>query len=209
MMKRNSRGIAVLMSALCAGGATLAAADDPRPLPDRLSGLINDYTPGSVNGGPYEMRGEWSLDLHHGSGTASFSAVLNMETSDWGISKGIVDPDEPSTRAAHTHHITVTNATVTHDSSVCPSFSPATGGGFVVTGTVHITGNGTPAPFESGGKPPSTAQVCVTGGSKVELSNLTLTLSGLATGHFGTQPIHGVVRCTWPPRQGMEGLCGG
>jgi hypothetical protein len=61
----------------------------------------------------------------------------------------------------------------------------------MVTGTVSVTGNGTPAPFESKG--PSTLQVCITGGSQVPLSNLSLLFVGPATTHFGTQPIRGVV----------------
>jgi hypothetical protein len=32
------------------------------------------------------------------------------------------------------------------------------------------------------------------GGSGVSFSNVTLVYKGLATGHFGAQPIHGVVR---------------
>jgi hypothetical protein len=153
------------------------------------------------------MRGEWSLDLHRKSGKASLSAVMNMETSDWGVSKGIVDPDVPTTRGAHTHHITMDDATVTLDTSVCPPFSPATSGGFVVTGPAHVTGNGSPAPFESNGNPLSTIQICITGGSAVELSNFTLTFSGPATGHFGTYAIRGVVTCTWPNRDDSDGLC--
>jgi hypothetical protein len=207
MTKRNRRAIAAVLAGIGAGASALAVAGDQGALPDELSGLINDYTPASVNGGPYEMRGEWSLDLHAGSGTASFTAAMNMETSDWGISKGLVDPDDPTSRGAHTHHITLANATVTRDSSLCPAFSPATSGGFMVSGTAHVTGNGSPAPFESGGKPPSTVQICITGGSKVELSNFTLTFTGLATGHFGTQAIHGVVTCIRPSRERKQGLC--
>ena len=202
------RGIAALIAGICAGGATLAMAGGPQQsLPDRLGGLLNDYTPASVSGGPYEIRGTWSLDLRGGSGRASFSAAVNMETSDWGVSKGIVDPDNPSTRGAHTHHITVANATVARDTSVCPAFNPATSGGFVVNGTADVTGNGSPAPFESGGKPPSSVQICITGGSTVELSNFTLTFTGLATGHFGTQAIHGVVTCASPSSDGKPGPC--
>jgi hypothetical protein len=209
MTKRNGRGIAVLLSGLCAGGMASAAAGDQPSLPNRLSGLLNDYTPASVSGGPYEMRGEWSLALRRDreSETADFSAAMNMETSDWGISKGIVDPNDPASRGAHTHHITLRNAAVTHDTSVCPTFSPATSGGFVVTGPANVTGNGSPAPFQSGGRPPSTVRICITGGSTVELSNFTLTFIGLATGHFGTQAIHGVVTCTSPDRDGKELLC--
>jgi hypothetical protein len=48
------------------------------------------------------------------------------------------------------------------------------------------------ASFESKGA--STLQVCIMGGAEVSFSNVTLVYSGLATGHFGAQPIHGVVR---------------
>ena len=64
MTKGERRGLAVLIFGICAGSvATLAAADDRDVLPDRLSGLLNDYTTGTVTKGPYEMRGEWALDL--------------------------------------------------------------------------------------------------------------------------------------------------
>jgi hypothetical protein len=208
MTKHNGRGIAALLAGICAGASALTLAADQPPLPDRLSGLLNDYTPASVTGGPYEMRGEWVLDLRGKSGMADFSAAMNMETSDWGISKGIVNPDEPMTRGAHTHHITLTKAVVSHDTSVCPAFAPATSGGFVVTGPAHVTGNGSPAPFQTGGRPPSTVQICITGGSTVKLSNFTLTFVGPATGHFGTYAIHGVVTCTSPNREGKQLLCG-
>ena len=99
------------------------------------------------------------------------------------------------------------NAAITHDTSVCPTFSPATSGGFVVTGPANVTGNGSPAPFQSGGRPLSLIQLCITGGSMVTLSNLTLTFTGGATGHFGTQAIHGVVTCSSPDRARTQGLC--
>lgn len=203
MTKCKRGSLAAVMLGICAGGSTAAVADD-HPLPQQLRGWLNDYSPGSVKGGPYEMRAEWSLDLHGASGKASFSAAMNMETSDWGISKGIVDPDDPVTRGAHTHHITVTNGIVSRDTSVCPTFSPATSGGFVVTGAARITGNGSPAPFDASG---NTAQICISGGSKVQLSNITFTLTGAATGHFGAQAIRGVVTCTWPSRERTHGLC--
>jgi hypothetical protein len=89
------------------------------------------------------------------------------------------------------HHLT--DATITHGASGCPADSPATTTRFSVNGTAtFITGNGNPAPFEAKG--PTTLQVCITGGSDVEFSNMTLVFTGPATGHFGTQAIHGVVR---------------
>ncbi|HEY1755515.1 MAG TPA: hypothetical protein VGG72_08975 [Bryobacteraceae bacterium] len=180
-------GIGIVLS----GAAWVSAqAQDLRPV--HFSGLLNDYSPSTVAGGPYEIRGDWSLDVV--SGTATFSADLNMETSDYGITGATqVDPANPATRSPHTHHISATNATVSYDTSVCPANSPATTvSGLVVTGTATTTGNGSAAAFESKGG--STIQFCIMGGSEVSYSNVTLVYSGPATTHFGTQPIHGVVR---------------
>ncbi len=157
-----------------------------------FKGVINDYSPSTVSGGPWEIRGPWSLDVER-SGTAKFSADLTMLTSDFGISDTTkVDPTNPATRSPHTHHISMTNATVSYDTSVCPANNPpTTGSGIVVTSTATTTGNGGPAPFESKGA--SSIQLCITGGSQVEFSNMTLVYTGPATGHFGPQAIHGVV----------------
>jgi hypothetical protein len=157
-----------------------------------FKGVINDYSPSTVSGGPWEIRGTWSLDVER-SGTASFSADLTMETSDFGISGTTqVDPTNPATRSPHTHHVSMTNAAVSYDTTVCPANNPpTTGSGVVVTTTAITSGNGSPAPFESKGA--STLQVCLTGGSQVQFSNMTLVYTGPATGHFGPQAIHGVV----------------
>jgi hypothetical protein len=171
-----------------AGG--LAPAQDLRIV--NFKGVVNDYSPSTVSGGPWEIRGTWSLDVER-SGTANFSADLTMETSDYGISDTTkVDPTNPATRSPHTHHISLTNATVSYDTSVCPANSPpTTGGGVVVTSTATTAANGSPAPFEAKGA--STLQVCITGGPQVNFSNMTLVYTGPATGHFGPQAIHGVV----------------
>jgi hypothetical protein len=182
--------------ALCvlalASGSALAQASSPFHFGRfvHFKGVINDYSPSSVAGGPYEIRGNWTLDWHGQS--ASFYAAVTMETSDSGTT---VDLTNPATRGAHTHHITMTNAQVTYtsDMSVCPAYSPATTSpNLVITGPVSITGNGNAAPFESKG--PTTLQICINGGSLVPFSNVSLVLTGPATGHFGPQAIHGVVR---------------
>ena len=180
---RSLCGIAIALA-----GVVLMRAQDLRDA--NFSGVISDYTPSTVSGGPYEVRGTWSLDIH---GTANFSADLAMETSDYGISDATaVDPTNPATRSPHTHHISMTNATVSYDPSVCPVFSPpTTGAAIVVTGTATTTGNGGPATFEAKG--PSTLQVCITGGTEVAFSNVTLVYTGPATSHFGPQPLHGAV----------------
>jgi hypothetical protein len=166
-------------------------AQDLRPV--RFSGTVSDYSPSTVAGGPYEIRGDWSLDVIRG-GTANFSADLNMETSDYGITSATqVDPTNPATRSPHTHHITMTNVTISYDTSVCPANNPPTTvSGLVVNGTATTTGNGGPATFESKGA--STLQVCIMGGTEVSFSNVTLVYTGPATAHFGAQPIHGLIR---------------
>jgi hypothetical protein len=155
----------------------------------RFRGTLNDYTPAST-GGPWEMRGSWNLVLHEGSGTADFTAALNMEQSDEGIinmaiAKGdtaspTVEFNTPALRGAHTHHIVLENK----------PFSKTSTGGIEVMGAINlVTKDGSPAPFGQ-----STLDVVVTGGTSVKYSNVTITFVGPATGHFGTQAIHGVVR---------------
>ena len=52
-----------------------------------------------------------------------------METSDYGISGATqVDPANPATRNPHTHHISMTNMTISYDTSVCPANTPPTTG---------------------------------------------------------------------------------
>lgn len=178
--------------ALAISAVALAQA----PPPEHLSGIISDYTPliSTANPtGPWEMRGHWSLDLKGRSGKADFSAFMTMGLSDYWVMATNSDASNPNIRSAHTHHIVMTDATVSYDTSSCPSFSPANTPRFIVTGPADIiTGNGNPAPFQKNGT--STLQVCISGGSDVEYSNVTLVFTGPATGHFGTQPIHGAVR---------------
>jgi hypothetical protein len=56
-----------------------------------------------------------------------------------------------------------------------------------------ITGNGGYPPFAPEGQL-SSLTVCVTGGTQVEFSNITLVFGAPASGHFGSQPINGAVR---------------
>jgi hypothetical protein len=187
---------------LLCGAAALAQA--PRAREVRLRGLLNDYTPSTVSGGPYEMRGKWEIVLNPAWDKADFSVEMDMETSDYGTQIGVVDPTNPATRGAHTHNISVTGAKIVWNMDGCPTFSPKTQQGFQFTGTVDLlTGNGSLAPFETN-PPSSMLQVCVTGGDfvsgSVPYSNLTMTFVDLPTGahspatkHFGLQAIHGVV----------------
>jgi hypothetical protein len=195
-------GIAILVCGLGLGG-TAPRADErrgPSHAPDHFRGLINDYTPASVKNGPYEMHGRWSLDLPARGDAARFSASMDMETTD----AGKIDQNDPTTRGAHTHHISMTDGVVTDDwATSCPAFSPAVTGGFVVTGHALVTGNGGPAPFGN----PTPLTVCVlgvgqapvAGAAHVKYSNVTLTFTMPASSHFGPQAIHGVVTgCAGP-----------
>lgn len=178
--------------------ATCALAQQRKPV--HFSGLINDYSPSTVKGGPWEMHGQWTLDLRpewdgEWITVADFSADMTM--SGYGTTAGLPDATKGG-QSPHTHHIKLTNKTVTWNMDGCPAFSPATLTGFQINGTVSlITGNGSNAPFESS-TPSSTLQVCITGGENVPYSvtnsNLSLVFGGPATTHFGTQAIHGVVR---------------
>ena len=173
-----ARTIAVLVLAAGVG----AQAQNWGHSDKRFSGVINAYT--SI---PYEVRGPWSLTLKHDSAKADFSAELNMEFSDgWVLAHtpSTTPPTppnfDPTTRNAHTHHITLVDATV----------SPITGG-FQVTGTASFTLNGNSAPTSVA---PSPVVIQITGGSVVEFSNITLTFLFPGSNHFGAAPLTGVVQ---------------
>lgn len=192
------RSIAVLALAVSTGAQVQA------PCPEHLSGIVSDYTPYNTAAvpptptGPYEMRGRWSVHLKEHEGKGDFDAEMAMELSDLWVSKNADPPTDLSVRGQHTHHITMTNAVLTRNTAVCPANSPATGPtGIVLTSVpnvsvVKITGNGGPASFESKGM--SSLQVCVTGNGEVQFANMSIVFGGPATGHFGSQAIHGVVR---------------
>ena len=54
-------GIGGFAIALSGVASVRAQAQDLRLV--HFSGVINDYSPSTVSGGPYEIRGEWSLDV--------------------------------------------------------------------------------------------------------------------------------------------------
>lgn len=177
---------------LFSGASALAQQNAPV----HLSGLINDYSPSTVKGGPWEMHGQWKLDLHrewHGEWITIADFSTDMTMSDYGTTAGVADATKGG-QSPHTHHITLTSRTVVWNMDGCPVVSPPTKVGFQFGGTVSlVTGNGSSAPFET--TPISTKlQVCLTGGDQVPYSNVTLVFDGPATTHFGTQAIHGVVR---------------
>ena len=189
----------LLGSATCALAQTGNFAQGHKPV--HFSGLFNDYVPLSpmISGSPYEMHGQWTMDLHPEWGTGDFSADMTM--SGFGRTPApasAVDPTQPLVNP-HTHHIRLTNVRLTMDMTGCPPWGTPTLKGFQLNGTVSLlTGNGTNGTFETD-PPTSTLQVCVSGGNDIQFSipnsNMTLVFGGPAANkHFGSQAIHGVVR---------------
>ncbi|MGB8538334.1 MAG: hypothetical protein WCD57_18070 [Acidobacteriaceae bacterium] len=185
-----------VLSLLLLVAGSCALAQERRPA--HFSGLINDYSPlsATVKGSPWEMHGQWSMDIFPESETVDFFADMTM--SGFGTTAtGAVDPTKPLVNP-HTHHIRLTQVKIVWDMTGCPAYlPPATTTGFQIKNTVSLlTGNGSIAPFETN-PPSSTLQVCVTGGSpgqySIQNSNMTMVFGGPATTHFGPQAIHGVV----------------
>jgi hypothetical protein len=161
----------------------LAASTGQAHGPKRFhaGGSIEDVTVPSA--GAWVIQGKWSLDAkadRHGEfSTADFSAVMTMERSDYYlVVNPALDPENPATRNAHTHHIALDNAVVT-----------PIAGGFRLTGPAIVTANGALAPFGA-----STLQVDIVGAALVSLSNVKLTFGGGAATHFGSLPLSGAVQ---------------
>jgi hypothetical protein len=192
-MKRNIVGSAVCaFSVLCLFPASYAFTQAPTAV--HYAGVINDYTPvdPNINGSPYEMHGQWSVDLD-GQGHGDFYADITM--SNYATTNGVLDGTKGG-QDPHTHHIRLTQATVTPNMTGCPVYLfPPPLMGFQLNGTVsQLTGNGNLAPFEPPAPPTSQLQVCITGAAEVAYANMTMAFTGNAATHFGTQGIHGVVR---------------
>ena len=96
--------------------------------PVHFSGVINDYSPYDpmITGSPYEMHGQWSLDLQK-RGTADF--VADMTMSGYGMTNGVLDATKGG-MGAHTHHVKLTNIKVMWGIVGCPQYgiNPVTGG---------------------------------------------------------------------------------
>jgi hypothetical protein len=167
-MSRNLRRLSVLVL-LCLALATqgLATGGHHSRLDGvDLDGLINAYTADLDGAGAWHVAGPWSLDLRRGGRKADFTASLSMGRADNPV------------RQAHTHHVQLTHGKVT-----------AITGGFSVTGAAEITGNGVLSGISG-----SMIVVEITGGAAVPHANIRLTFQDGAVGHFGDQPLTGVVQ---------------
>ncbi len=56
------------LSMLLLVSGTCAMAQDHGPA--HFTGVLNDYSPSTVKGGPWEMHGQWTLDLRARNGAA-------------------------------------------------------------------------------------------------------------------------------------------
>ena len=171
-MHKKLLGAAVLVLVVF---VTAAVSSDNAPMPTKLEGIINDYSPSTTApAGPYHLNGPWSLEFNP-SGRAQFSASLTMVHSDlWFVQTG-ADPNSQAARNFHTHHIKVTDGQFQIVNNV-----------IVVTGPASLTSNGNEI------FPGSTVRVEITGGNSQPLSNMKLIFAGPATAHFTDQPYHGV-----------------
>src|SRR5580704_1096224 len=139
-MKKNAFGWAVRIFVIVVLAGT-AIAQSQAPMPDHFSGILNDYTAATGIGGPWEMHGTWSLKLKEYSDKADFAVVMTMEHPDYWVlanpTPAVTPPaptlsptvDNPGLRGPHTHHLSMTDATVSYDPAtlaLCPSDSPAT-----------------------------------------------------------------------------------
>ena len=161
MNSRNSTSAAHLLLLVSLVSTTCISAEEAKPV--HLTGLINDYVPllPTVKGSPYEMHGQWSMDVDPERGTANFSADMTM--SGFGkTSTGAVDPTQPL-QGPHTHHIKLSNAKIIWSMDGCPPYATPTEMGFQFSKTVSLlTGNGSNGGFET--TPPSSVlQVCFHG----------------------------------------------
>jgi hypothetical protein len=179
-----------VVAAVVLVGVTITSAQDSTPV--RFSGVINDYSPVSGNTTAWELHGPWTLTVNKETGKAHFSLALTMGMSAVGQSTATL---QTLALAQHTHNITM-DGMLAYNPTDCPSASSGT-----PAYTARIELNNTASVFANGNVPPfgqfSGLQVCIAGGNiepNVQFSNITLVFAGGAAGHFGMQPIHGVVR---------------
>ncbi|MEO7050750.1 MAG: hypothetical protein ABI128_03720, partial [Rhodanobacter sp.] len=120
-VRRQTVLLSSILGLLTAGVQTTALARSPPPLPTQFSGLLNDYTPTTVDGplggatikgAPYEMHGRWTMDLNPQRSKATFSAEMTMETSEVANASSVFDPGMLN---PHVHHVSMTNGVVTTD----------------------------------------------------------------------------------------------
>jgi hypothetical protein len=157
----------LLVRAVCAVALAVALVSPAlaqSSSPFKIVGTISDYTDAANAAGPWNITGDWSAELRGRSGRVDFIVSLAMVRSTTGA-------------ASHTHHVALMDATVTRIAN-----------GYRISGDAVITTSGGLAAFSG-----SPLAVDITGGGAVDFSNVKMTFGGAAIGHFGDQPIEGVV----------------
>ena len=134
------------------------------------------------------------MTLDKEDNTAVFIASLTMELSPLGQTSTNVGT---SALSQHTHDIKMKDAKLTFNPTNCPgnaTGTPPYTARFELVGMATVSANGGGFPPPPATAEPSQLQVCIEGGSVTAYSNVTLVFQAPASGHFGGQPIHGVVR---------------
>jgi hypothetical protein len=179
--------------------ATSIRAWDEDSVPSHLQGVINDYSPvaGSSTLAPtvWEVRGPWQMSLDKEDGTASFIASVTMELSPVDQNSTVIGG---LVLSQHTHDIRM-KGKINFNPTDCPpnaTGTPAYTARFEINGMATVSANGGGFPPPPAMAEPSPLQVCIEGGTVTAYSNVTLMFQAPASGHFGGQAIHGVVRKT-------------
>jgi hypothetical protein len=157
--------LAVLTLALSTHGVAVAQGGGDGLSQIRLQGLINDYTADLDGGGAWHIVGQWSAHVQGGREKATFYAALAMVRAD------------TTPRQSHTHHVWINDGVVT-----------AVPFGYQITGNAVATGSGNAAGFSG-----SRVTVTITGGNAMPFSNVSVVFGDGAAGHFGAEPVDGVV----------------
>ena len=175
----SAAGLALLLLLV---SATCALAQERKPV--HFVGLINDYSPTTVKMGPWEMHGQWSMNLYERWNTITADLLLDMTMSNYGTS-GVFDATQAG-QNPHTHHIKLTNVSVTWNIIGCPQFSPnPVTTGFQMTSTSQpANGQWISRPQFETTPPPSTLHVCVTGGNRCPILNALLCSSRVLRRHI-------------------------
>ena len=110
------------------GRLWLTLAQDPTPT--HFSGLINDYTPETIDGkhgwsvgNARDMVVGFERQIRFGRFFRSHDhgalAITRLSTA---LTR-LDDPSDPDARIAHTHHITMKDATVSYATGTCPTYA--------------------------------------------------------------------------------------
>ena len=155
--------IAVVLVTSIALPATPGAAQSSAST--KLEGIFDDYSDVANTAGAWHIVGEWSANIKGKSDKVDFVASLTMKRATSGASP-------------HTHHVGLFDGTVTEIAN-----------GLAFTGQATITGNGALAAFSG-----SPVRIEVTGDPAViPHASVRIIFSGGAVGHFGADPVDGVV----------------